>query len=391
MGAIAGSTLFTLRFYTPVGSTRAYQRTDLIDVDPDVTSLTFSKQLPGGYQTLQVGILSQFATPDGLKQMATLDRGVYAPDYAHVELWAGLYKVWEGRLALSKGTGGTGVTSLQATGYGVGAIKDTYLLPTANLSNTVTLRNLMALIQAQVPTFTAGDISGPAAPSTVLISDLRYKTPAQCLDMLTKQADGENLWQWAVWDKRRIEITAKIAPPVPDYHVPLDDTVSWSRDQDAAFGKVLVQFTDPTGGVPFTNYTNAITNPDFTTKYGVSRSQVIVAGQLVPPQAIARGNIWLLEHADPIPTYTITRSGGRGMELLRGGAEVPAYQPRPGQWVLIGDDMQQIVHVQHDGHAGSTTIQCNALEPGWGAMVTDLRRTAEHLIHNTSPISATSR
>lgn len=391
---------YTITFAEPLLAANGQpSRTDVIDLNPDVTSLTWSSQLPGGWNSATIGLAR--AVDLGLGRTVTferLSREVTIRPYGHVRIWAGSQLCWEGRITRPERPGGDRARSLTVQGYGLQAAADGvfHSADTALTTSGSIVRQALAMA---APVLTAGNATQFLDPG-VQHAPIEFdgKTPAQILDQVTKEgATVGVLVDYFVYGGRAVWIQPRLAPPGSEkanYVATLDDTTdTWSEDYASSFGALRVQYTSagtglasvyPPAGAP------PLSDPTFPARMGgLERETVLSGGTLTDLGAAQFAQTQLSVLTKPTIACTLKRTGG-GL-FLPGGAEAPLHLVRAGQWVAVADQAPLIiVRSQFDANTHSLSLELGASSPGLPQLLQEFRRVAAHVKTQTAVTSGAS-
>lgn len=360
---------------------------DTIDLDPSITELTFASALPGGWQSLSVGY--DTAT-EIARRFAMLPRSTQAGHLSHVEVYSNATQCWGGRVNKLKYGGGE-VRGFGAVGYAFDPLQDGIYSSTNNVQ--VSVRALLT------------DVLGVAAPTVTRANDDLFqdpgtahsyvsfsgRTPGQCLDQIVTEGNANGqIYDYAVYEKRLMTLKPRIAPVLPHYTVPVDDTVNLEEDSSSMWGAVAVTYTDIVTGVAA--QTNTSTDGTFADRYGITRTLVRPGGTLSASAATALAQTYLLSHNTPTVQGTITRANHRGLEVSAGGQEQPPQFVRSGEWVQVGNRGPYcIIRTTYAAMTGDLTVELGAPAWGFAQVLAELGRVVGHIKGGTNPNTGAPR
>lgn len=411
-----GTPGFSLRCYTPLVAGVVPARTDSIVLDPLVTSLSFSSQLPGGCNALKVGLGRWVGRGDEARyQSATLRRPVTLMELGHVELVLGGSVLWAGRVTRLLWDG-PDVVGFEAQGYGVSGTSDDLYFSTDNtkVAGAAILRRIFATAAPLITLSGQTSFSDPGVVHTW--DEFNEQPPYQVIEQLAKEGGlvGQQ-FDWTVYPEdqggkqtapQMLAFVPRLAPGLagapqsePDYLIPWDTTAQLSSDASNCYGTFRVRYTSvPSGLSKAVEYTE----PTFAARFGgLYRRKLIQGGQLTDDGAAAFAQAYAAQYAFPIWAGTVTRELGRGMERY-GGSPHPAAYVRAGQWVQIGQRRQPptqalrsphevppliIVRAEYDATNQRGTFELGQAAPGEASLIQGLRLFARHQATLTNPIT----
>lgn len=355
---------------------------DHMDLNPEVTQISFSTGLPGGWIGLTVGMRDPARPRFGI-----LPRPIAVKHFYDVVLEIGPRVLWNGRVQKILRSSG-GVVGFEAVGYAIGALRDGWY---SNRDTTVTtagqvLRSVISDAAPLLGTNLDPDLFvDSGVPRSYLSCD--GLAPADVLQALSSEGSSADsavgaIYDWACFSIDRFcTFTRRLAPlrwqDAPsgvygaDYWIDFDETVQWVEDSIGTYGSVTVDYTG--GTVPRTPVANSAT---FTDTYGLARAILLKGGQMTDDQANAYRDAWLHLNEVPQTTATITRTAGRGLTLGSGRAECPPHLVRAGQWVQVADQEPLIIGAtQYD--ANTEELQLTLIS--YPAAFWDAQARLEHI------------
>ena len=412
---------FSLRCYEPIVPGKAARRTDFIALDPRVTSLVYSHQLPGGCNALKVGLAVAESHNDVVMyRSASLKRPIALPDLGHVELLLGGTIVWAGRQTRFEWSG-PNITGFEAQGYGVsGTADDLYLSQDSRQTTGGALLRRVLNLAAPLLTVPPNGLTNSrsfADPGVVHRWDeFNEQAPFQVVEQLAKEGGAFNQpFDWTVYPAGiggqpspgplMFSFVPRIAPglaggvqPQVDYRPPWDDTVSMVSDSSQCYGTFRTRYTDIDSNQ---SKVYEYTEPTFAERFGgLYRRKLLQGSNLSTQGAVAFTQSYASVYAYPIWTGTIAREAERGIEQYPSGIPLPCAYVRAGQWVQIGTRTQPkstlppaphevppliIVRCEYDATSGRATIELNQPAPGIEEMLQGLRKSSQHQAALTNP------
>ena len=410
---------FLLRICKPLNpSNPVLVPTAYLDIDPDITSLQWTTTNPGGYGALNVGMqasLTDSAGPDYVR----LQTPVHLPPRAHVELYAGSTKVFEGAvMVLNKNSSGQ-ADGFIAEGYGTVGTNDDYIESTEGVfktSGTI----LREVLTQYAPLINFGPSwNNPLNDPGTLHQKAEFNAlfPADVIDRILREggtaiagqtsnaggASGDTsngVWDWLVYENRLCTFQPRIPPagtaldPI-DYHIPFDDRITaWVEDYHKLVGQVGIRYSNLDAGGNSTALTPrypACGTPLYTlfgNTYGFHRSAVIEGGKMHARSAITYATNFIALRAQPSYAVRIIRAQQQGMER-QGMVDMPPYLVRAGEWVQVGDANDNIVlpivTTAYDAYSEVLQLDMgDALPHGLNDNRT-LHRIAAHVLRGTNP------
>jgi hypothetical protein len=328
-----------------------------IDIDPEVTQLSFSTTCPGGFSTLEVGLRDP-ATP----QYGYLPKIVALPAFAHVQLWDGSFLLHEGRVMWASRPGGD-IRGFRSVGYGFTALTDGYYTSTDATASTssAVLLDVLAFAAPLIRAEQGELFRDPGTAHTR--AEMDGMVPTSVLDQLSKEGGPSGYtqsdwfyspWDGLVYENRRLTWLPREPNTTPEYLIPFDDTVIWEEDYSSMYSHAATRYT--LAGVVTT--TAQVESPGFAQAWGFTRYQLLNGGEMTAAGATQFATTWLQVHSSPDVSCTIARTRDRGLEK-RGGWEIPARNVRAGVgWVQVGDQPYlPITQTQCNLNTEETTIE----------------------------------
>src|SRR6185312_3522725 len=325
--------VFTLRLYTALP---AKVPIDSCQFSPYVTQFTVSTARPGGYVGATIGFAEE---PISLARgWPYLPQPVFVQPLAHVEVWCGASLLFEGRL-VETDTLGERATAIRAEGYALQALNDAPWYPLTNSEDATFYTSGRLLAQALtdaaplVRPLAAIDFDDPGVLHQY--AEINGKTPAQLVQQFSTEGNGTSLFDFMLWERRRPEFLARLAPLVPDYREDVGEGVVIQTTYSDLVGTVYVRYSDPITGRS-DQIAGPFTDPTFAARFGgLSRTKEIQGGSMVPTGAAAFGNTYLNKYRLPVQRVQIQRDGWRGLRQPSGGLLSP-WWVRADQWTEVG-------------------------------------------------------
>lgn len=292
-----------------------------VAINPRVTSITFSSQLPGGFSTLRAGI-----DPTGeARPQPYLTSPVIVERRSHVVLRIGARIVWEGVVTWVSADG----TQLEAEGYGLaspnwGSVRqggDT-------LADT---RTILAAAVTASPHLVPVTIANPGGQRKW--SEFQDQTAASVITALTTAGDTAQkvALTFTVYEERATRIVPALPPAVPDYRLAYDRSLMQiGFDYGDCIDGVYVNWTDA-GGV---RHTTETLYRDGVTAATAVAVVPITASFPDAGAALQYARLYRDEHSEPRLTGTI-RLTFDDVLTRPDGERVPGYLVRAGEWVEI--------------------------------------------------------
>ena len=248
-----------------------------------------------------------------------------------VQVYEGDTVRWEGRISGVEVTD-SGV-NISARGYYRAAYDQSYsgTFSAAEHANSI----ITTVITASCPNLSAGTIGDPGT----VIANITYGDNQYPGDIFTKLAEVGSAtarWHWAVWEDKQVDFAAKNT--TVNWRCGLRDVVpgglSLRRDLEEIWNSIYATYA--AAGVRST--TAVAANTASQTKYGLTRSRTINAGQVTATVAQALRDVFLAEHAD-IPQQSTLRLNDMvyGADTGRIGVRIPLWRIRAGDVLQIHD------------------------------------------------------
>lgn len=321
----------------------------------DVTTLRYTTNA-NGYGDLDVGMDGGIPYP----VVGYLPQPINLPLRAHVEIWYGSVRTYQGRvIRRQRGPGGL-FTGFAAQGYW-SALNDGWL----NSSSTVDITSGDALIAALAAAATyirVGNDEQFIDPGIVHVdglSEWRYMTPGEMANQIAQEgnSDGQPV-DIGVWDGPRLWCLPRVAPDVPTYRIGFDPSVvSWEDDCSRMASHIVVQYGNNN------DLTSEAETADFYDRNGFTSRMFIPAGDIRLAAATAFRNSELTVRAQPDVTAMLSLVDGEGLRLLS-GAEQPPELVRSLEWVQVGDEpLQPIVGTVFDATAKTLSVELGNPSP----------------------------
>lgn len=374
--------LLNLHIYDPLPAQGDAQ---VVDLNPSITRMRFSTKLPGGFNTLDVGM----DDPGGGPRMWLPDP-VNLKHFAHVELRAGYQTRFQGQVMVRSRPGG-GITGFQAEGYGVSALADDVWINATSGGGTSGLCLAAVLAQCAPLIRVPGDSLHFVDPRTAHVySDFNAMTGADVVNQLVREGGTANApWDFAVWESEAGPLATFLPrqqPAVPDYWVPWSPDIvqQWDEDAHDLYGSVFMQYTVP--GATSVSYTTTTNTSAFTAQYGRYRRKLVKGSTMAATVAQQFQETFRIRAAQPAVQAKLLVNDAN---LARpGGAPVPADQPRAGQWVQVGDSpMQIIIQTDYDYMTAMNTLTLGAYPRGWFDALYNAQALVANAVSNTNPLT----
>ncbi len=402
---------FQLSLYAPLASGTAVP-VPLAQMDlsqPDI-GISWTTNLPGGFGALTVNLpapnmplasLSMPSLPTAIplpyRQPRIGNRWNLRRAFMHGVLTAGGQVAYEGALTQLVAQGPE-PTQLVFQGYGISAVADNpyYSADTTMYTTGVVLQDAITktaprLVLPNNPVI-FGDPGIAHAPN-----EFQYQTVGTMLQQFATEGDQDgNLWDFTVYEGRVARWQARIPPSMPDYLVPLDQTVEWREDYTNLYGQVQTVYN--LAGTSTQYITPALPDNTFPERFGFMRTVAINGSTMTQAGAQAFATSYQAYHTR-YPDYAITinwnkqvrrEEADRGL-VMPSGQEMPAWMVRAGQWVQVEDAPNFIItRTQHDyGPGASNTLQAKLGE--FAADTAEIfqfhRKAVQHLRKRTNVLT----
>lgn len=316
-------------------------RVDPLIIDTDIIGGSYATEIPGGFTTLDIQLTEDYEEqpPAEFVRLATDIRF-----YQHIKLLWHSIVVFEGRIEVIKEIGSE-IVGFTAFGYGICAVRDKIF----ESSSAVTTTSGSILRTAGA---SAATLLTPSADALKFVDPLVNHAEVdftrmyydEIVDAMCKEGGSTGqLWDFAVWENREIYFTPRQIPGFNegqvDYVIPQDRTVRITRDAQGLYGavNVLYQVTDEVAGTTIETKTADATNVGFVSKYGMSKTETIVADEMTAAGAAKLRDTRLVEVSEPKFSAVIHRNAYRGIGMLDSmNSERDNATVRAGQWVRIG-------------------------------------------------------
>lgn len=370
----------TLHLYQPLPSSGDAQ---VVDLNPQITSLRVSTKLPGGFNTLQAGW-----TDVGGGPRMWLPEPVNARLFSHVELRAGFHVLFQGQVMLRQRPGGF-VTGIQAEGYGVSALADDAYESTDTTSRTSGACLLIILGQCAPLIRVPGDALHFVDPGVTghTLADFTDMTPADVVNRLVREGGSGNApWDWAVWEDQTAFFLPRMVPDVATYQVPWDaeQVQQWDEDAHQMYGSVFMKYTPPGGSA---SYTTTTSTSAFTVNYNRYR-RILLKGATMPATSAQQfQETYRVKYAQPVVAAKLLVSDDFPLRTP-GGQAVPTAFARAGEWVQVGDaDPQIVIQTDYDAFQGTNTLTLGAYPRDWFNALTEAQAVATSVVQQVNPVT----
>lgn len=387
-------------FYT-ISLQNAPQRggiTHTMGVDAEVTQLSWSTDITGGFKLAKVGLLD-LAQP----QYGYLPQPIDVKPLGHVEIrdsGAGRI-VFAGRITKLDRVGpagGTGnVRGFEATGYGISALDDYFYTSTDTTTNPTSGGVLLDVLKNAVPLLkpAVGSVFWQDPGIAMTRASVSQTQVSQIVQQVCQSAGNalNNVYDFQVWENFAAYLRARVAPTQPNYEIPYDKGItSWVEDYTLACSTVVARYT-PSGGAatltPIVNFAQTA----FVNTYGFGRTTLLDCGSCTQAFATGVASAYQTLHAGPETSVEVTRTYPRDMETPGGGSH-PASQVRAGEWVRIGDDSVAgnpsqfvIVSTEYDANKRELKAVLGYQPRNFWGMVNRALNTVRAVQRAASPIS----
>jgi len=365
-----------------------HKRIDVVDLHPEITTLTWSTARAGGFQTLAVGYDHAAVASDGSE--VTFSHIPYdvmvAPHFAVVRVSARNHCVYEGRI-VRRDLGPMGLASFQAKGLGITATGDnTFIAPTQEdfYSSAQVMEIALKSCANNLIAIGGPDLWQDSQIDHHMQVEFNRRQASQIIDQLARAGNG-GVWDFAVWERRGGEqpFTRAVAsflprtpPATPDFWIPWSSAIqNWTEISENAYNHVTVSYTDAD-----TNINNLLTkqydDSGLSDIYGIDRSITVPAGTICDRCADAFARTYLAQHRLPSIQCTLALNGFHGLEAYNGGAEIPPYLIRADQWIQVADYPQilPIVRTEYNASTGELTLEIGGPTPSYGNFTHELHR-----------------
>ena len=230
---------FSLLLTTPLLPGTTSGRIMGYDLNADVTGLTYSTALPGGYENLEVTLQRTMRT-EGV-ELVDLEDPVDVTHFAHVQLWIGAFRAFEGRVVRISRAGGA-VSGFGVRGYGLEALTDDVCT-----SQDATPRSAGALLAATITQRAPLLTIGPNFVDTGVLhapTEFTGRAPTDMMQQFLSEGGNDgSQWDYWVYEDQVVNFAPRQTPDVPDYLIPFDDQVTWDEDAITLTGGVVVTYT----------------------------------------------------------------------------------------------------------------------------------------------------
>lgn len=311
------------------------------DINSDITALSWTHTLPGGPNTLEVGIAEPELRAGWGTSYAFIPHAIRVLPGAHVLVSVGGVDVWEGRVQEIE-QGPLGDQGFIADGYSIAGTNTDYY-ESSNTTPTTTSDIIGDIISAAAPLINQGSVYEFEDP---MVSHMRIDfdqlTLAESLDMiLAEGGDGYVTWDWWLGPGRRLALHPRRAPDVPDYWIPYQpDSMSIRRNYRDIITSAKVAYTY--NGIEYT--TDEDVREATVTKFGFTRRVRIQADELSTTGAEQLRTTELARRSDATLSITVDRGPGDDAWMTTpSGAPIPHWLVRAGQWVKVANLEPQII------------------------------------------------
>lgn len=303
--------MISVRISSPLTQANVHE---LARLDKAVVSCVFTTAIFGGFTTATITLAAGWRTP--------------VPAGAHVEIFWNGELVWEGQRRRPKKIG-RDLRSLECVGYGT-TLSDANWMQTAQLAGTneILFQSNLCLqaAMAMAPLLSRGPIWGsPAVNHQLSIFD------GMTLWAIATLLGNEAGFDWAVWEGRQANFTARVQPATADYLIAEDDVSSLEVDDSSVWTRVTVGYTDAITKAVNQLSTTAVSYAA-EAQQGVVRAIRIPGGTLDAAGASSHAQTYLAQHINP----QIAGSIGPYATLKQPfGGYTPGPMVRSGQWVQV--------------------------------------------------------
>jgi hypothetical protein len=325
-----------------------------VGINPLITALSWTSTLPGGPNTLSVGIVEPEMRSGWGESYAYIPEPVGVKPFAHVIVQVGSYVAWEGRVVEDE-IGPSGYPqAFIADGYGLAAANNDVYVST-DTSATTTGEIIADIITAAASLLRKGNAEEWDDPLVAHSrSEFTQMTLAEALDQVMAEGGSQYVtWDWWVTLGRHVSLKARVAPATPDYHIPFQPgRVSIRRNYRDIATHAYVAYTD--NNVEFT--TAEEESSTTVSEYRIRRRVRIQADELSSSAAVQLRSTELLKRSQPVTSITIERGPSEADWLTTpGGALVPHWAVQAGQWVQVANrDPEIIVSASYEPSRGLT-------------------------------------
>lgn len=316
------------------------------DLNSDITALGWSHTLPGGPNTLEVGIAEPELRAGWGTSYAFIPTPINVMAGAHVIVSIGGVDVWEGRVMETE-DGPLGVQGFVADGYALAGTNTDYYESTSTTETTTSdiIGDIIASAASLIRQGSVYEFEDPMVTHARI--DFDQLTLAESLDMiLAEGGDGYVTWDWWLEPGRRLALHPRTPPDVPHYQIAYQpDSVSIRRNYRDIITAAKVAYTY--NGIEYT--TDEDVRESTVTKYGFTRRVRIQADELSTTGAEQLRTSELERRSEPVIAITVDRGPDDDAWLTTpSGAQVPHWLVRVGQWVQVANlDPQIIISVQY--------------------------------------------
>lgn len=342
-----------VNLYEPVTSALAGQPLAHMDIDVDITALTWTKSLPGGANSLSIGLETPAYRGGWGPSLAFFPEAVRTKAFADVLVKAGPATVFEGRW-MEDILGPEGVQGGVVDGYGVSATTDDFY-ESADTTLTTTGDALKTIIADAAPALSRGNSAEWSDPGVAhALIEFDGMTVGEALDQLMREGGGQNVvydW-WTI--NRRVVLLPRVAPDTPHYRVGYDpETMDIRRHYREVFGSLVITYTIDGGETELAESENA----EFVNVYGIRRRRLVSADELTTTGATQLQATMLAKGIEP--AYSVSLELGPGQWLTSAaGVPVPHWLVDVGQWIKIANyDPWIIVNLSYNARADQLSLE----------------------------------
>jgi hypothetical protein len=373
-----------------------------LDLVTEIAGLEWTTQLPGGFGTARITL----SLPQMRRRFPNRAGYDFLRPFGDVTITAprgAIATVFRGRIM---GIVYTGVwpTTVNVVGYGVTGLTDQpYLGSSATIGTAGSV--ITDVLAHYCPTLSIGTIVDTGVSHAP--AEYQWMMPSQVIDALTKEggipASGAAaaLWDFVAYRPSQsgallADFLPRLAPQQPPYLIPVDDDLVWEDDFTEAYGGANARYT-PAASIA-TISTPAISTL-FTNTFGITRTVIFEAGNTTAAAANQLADAYLTFRQLGMPKITVSRGGGRGLELF-GGSERPAYLVRAGEWAAIGEPTNLptvqaslargpyiCVQTHYDAKSDVATFTFNESPRDEIGFLFDIYKVSRHQIRLTAPSS----
>jgi hypothetical protein len=352
------------------------------DFNPQVTDLRWKSRLPGGDDTMDVGI-----GPDGGEPVYGYLRIPFdVPLLSHIELWRGMTLLWTGRV-MDRTFDGPDIAGLSCEGYSATLYDETFIT-TPTVYNDMPGGQLVQLLLRYSQWITAnrfGFLELPGPPMSDPDGKRRWLgSVGSVLDEVAKLGSGGVPLDWIVNRDRQLTFIERRPPAQPTYHVPHERGItSYSESGRGLYGEVTVGYWDDD------NEQETVTADGFTDRWKAQRATTIKAeAGLSSAELESIGKAFLTNSSTPEVRASVRRGRGRGLETPS-GAERPAWAADAGEWFKLGNKPGQIcVSANHNASSDEHQFELGAPLRSIVNAIRETRRLGEAYRDGVNPVTS---